>query len=84
MDRAREILPNVEYEPTAYTAMDGANVAVIATEWPEFSALDLEKVQTLLKQPVLIDLRNLYRSQDVTAAGLAYISIGRPRESPTT
>ena len=82
MDRARELLPNVEYEPTAYAAMDGANVAVIATEWPEFSTLDLEKVRALLEQPVLIDLRNLYRSEDVIAAGIEYISIGRPRVMP--
>jgi UDPglucose 6-dehydrogenase len=82
MDRAREILPNVEYEPTAYAAMDGADVAVIATEWPEFSTLDLEKVRTLLGQPTLIDLRNLYGAEDVTAAGIEYISIGRPREFP--
>ena len=82
MDRAREILPNVEYESTAYAAMDGADVAVIATEWPEFSTLDLEKVRTLLEQPILIDLRNLYRSEDVTAAGIEYISVGRPREFP--
>ena len=84
MDRARAILPSVDYEGTAYAAMDGADIAVIATEWPEFSTLDLVKVRSLLKQPVLIDFRNLYRSDDVTAAGLEYISIGRPRGIPQT
>jgi UDPglucose 6-dehydrogenase len=62
--------------------MNGADAAVIATEWPEFSTLDLDEVRTLLRQPVLIDLRNLYRADDVAAAGVEYTSIGRPRVFP--
>jgi UDPglucose 6-dehydrogenase len=82
MERARQILPRAEYATSASDAMDGADAAVIATEWPEFSTLDLDEVRTLLRQPVLIDLRNLYRADDVAAAGVEYISIGRPRVFP--
>jgi UDPglucose 6-dehydrogenase len=82
MERARQILPRADYATSPYEAMDGADVAVIATEWQEFSTLNLVRVRTLLRQPVLIDLRNLYRSEDVAAAGVEYISIGRPRVFP--
>lgn len=50
---------------------------MIATEWDEFRALDLARVKALLKRPILIDLRNIYRPQDVTQRGFAYVGVGR-------
>lgn len=62
----------------AYDALDGADCAVIATEWNEFRNLDLDEVKKRLKTPLLIDLRNLYPRHYVQKFGLKYVSIGRP------
>ena len=62
----------------AYEAIDGADAVVIITEWNEFRALDLERVRSLLKTPLMIDLRNIYRPQQMAEAGFRYISVGRP------
>jgi UDPglucose 6-dehydrogenase len=62
----------------AYEAMKNADALVILTEWNEFMRLDLAKVKKLLKTPLIIDLRNIYRREEMQKAGLKYISIGRP------
>jgi UDPglucose 6-dehydrogenase len=51
---------------------------VILTEWNEFRALDLKAAKRLLKQPLMVDLRNIYRPEEMRKAGFSYISIGRP------
>ena len=56
----------------------GADVVVILTEWDQFRALDLDRIKLLLKQPVMVDLRNVYRPEDMKARGFRYSSIGRP------
>jgi UDPglucose 6-dehydrogenase len=58
--------------------MTGADALVIITEWNEFRALDLGRMKSLLKQPVLVDLRNIYNAEEMAAAGFVYYSIGRP------
>jgi crotonobetainyl-CoA:carnitine CoA-transferase CaiB-like acyl-CoA transferase len=58
--------------------MEGADALVLMTEWNEFRALDLARVRQLLATPLVIDLRNIYRPAEMTAAGLSYVSIGRP------
>jgi UDPglucose 6-dehydrogenase len=58
--------------------MEGADALVIATEWDEFRALDLARVKSLLKRPVLVDLRNIYRPQDMVRWGFLYVGVGRP------
>jgi UDPglucose 6-dehydrogenase len=50
---------------------------VIVTEWDAFRALDLERVKSLLKAPVIVDLRNVYRPADVRKRGFTYVSVGR-------
>jgi UDPglucose 6-dehydrogenase len=77
MRAARGVLANVAYAEHAYACMEGADALVIATEWDEFRALDLGRVKSLLKRPVLVDLRNIYRPQDMAANGLTYICVGR-------
>ena len=55
----------------------GLAVAIV-TEWNQFRALDLPRLKTLLKAPVLVDLRNIYRPDEVTRHGFVYSSVGRP------
>lgn len=78
MERARQALPAIEYAADAWSAIEGADALVIATEWPEFATLDLVRVRENLASPVVIDLRNLFDPTEVAAAGLRYESIGRP------
>ena len=78
MDEARKLLTGVDWRENAYATMDGADALVIVTEWNEFRALDLGRIRASLKSPVLVDLRNIYRRDEVVAAGLSYTSVGRP------
>ncbi len=64
-----------------YDALAGADAAVIMTEWNQFRALDLDRIKLLLKQPVMVDLRNVYRPEDMRARGFRYFSIGRPLDA---
>jgi UDPglucose 6-dehydrogenase len=82
MEEARKVLAGVDYHDSAYNCLDGADVAVIVTEWDEFRALDLERVKALLKQPVIVDLRNIYRLDDMARHGFRYESIGREGTTP--
>jgi len=75
---ARKLLPELVCCPDAYAAIAGAEALVLLTEWNEFRALDLARVGRLLKQPLVVDLRNIYRPDEMEAAGLSYVSIGRP------
>ncbi|MFN4114042.1 MAG: UDP-glucose dehydrogenase family protein [Sphingomonadaceae bacterium] len=77
MEQARPLLPDVTMCDSPYAAIDGADVVAIVTEWDAFRALDLARVKALARHPVLVDLRNIYRPDDVRAAGFAYSSIGR-------
>lgn len=77
MVQARSVLNDVTYFDDAFSAMDRADALVIATEWDEFRALDLRRVRTLLREPVLVDLRNIYPRAAAEQAGLAYTAIGR-------
>ncbi len=77
MELARSLMPEVTMADGAYTAIEGADAVAIVTEWDAFRALDLARVKQLAKAPVLVDLRNIYRPEDVRAAGFTYASIGR-------
>ena len=61
----------------AYACMEGADALVIVTEWDEFRALDLARVKSLLARPILVDLRNIYRPEDMASRGFTYVGIGR-------
>ncbi|ACI99096.1 UDP-glucose dehydrogenase family protein [Rhodospirillum centenum] len=78
MHEAARMLPDVTWCPDAYAALDGADCAVIITEWNEFRALDLRRVREVMKAPVMVDLRNVYTAEDMEMAGFDYHSIGRP------
>tara|TARA_A100001391_G_scaffold99255_4_gene65914 strand:+ start:17457 stop:18746 length:1290 start_codon:yes stop_codon:yes gene_type:complete len=76
-EQARMVLQNVEYCASPYEAVEGADALSIVTEWDEFRALDLRRVLTMLKQPVLVDLRNIYDRDQVEGLGYQYVGIGR-------
>ncbi|HYC67038.1 UDP-glucose/GDP-mannose dehydrogenase family protein [Brevundimonas sp.] len=77
MAEAAHLLPGVVFKDGPYDAVEGADVVVILTEWDQFRALDLNRVKRLLRQPVMVDLRNVYRPEDMRARGFRYASIGR-------
>jgi UDPglucose 6-dehydrogenase len=82
MAEGRAVLDGVAWCESAYGAMDGADAVVILTEWNEFRALDLERVKTLLKSPLIVDLRNIYNPADMAARGFYYVSVGRAATRP--
>ena len=83
MKEARKLMPELTYSGDAYAAMDGADALVLITEWNEFRGLDLRRVKSLLRRPLVIDLRNIYKPEEMTEAGLVYHSIGRPPTNQT-
>ncbi|MGL5448667.1 MAG: UDP-glucose dehydrogenase family protein [Rhabdaerophilum sp.] len=78
MEQAKPLLPGVTFAPNAYTAADDADALVIVTEWDQFRALDLGRIKDSLRAPVLVDLRNIYRPDEMKARGFDYHSVGRP------
>ena len=77
MHEAAKLLDGVTFKDGPYDAVEGADAVVILTEWDQFRALDLDRVKLLLRQPVMVDLRNVYRPDDMRARGFRYSSIGR-------
>jgi UDPglucose 6-dehydrogenase len=78
MRNAARELPEITLCKGAYETCEGADALVIVTEWNQFRLLDLERVRALLRQPVLIDLRNVYDPDAMRRAGFRYASVGRP------
>ena len=77
MEQARGMLKDVDYAPHAYDCVEGADALVIVTEWDAFRALDLGRVKRLLKEPIVVDLRNIYRAEDLRKRGFTYVGVGR-------
>jgi UDPglucose 6-dehydrogenase len=77
MEEAREMLEGVNWCEGAYEALESADVVAIVTEWNEFRALDLDRMKATMKSPVMVDLRNIYNPDEMTAAGFEYYCIGR-------
>jgi UDPglucose 6-dehydrogenase len=76
--RAGDLLPTVEMRGSALEAVEGADAAVLVTEWPEFAELDWSEVASRMANPLLIDGRNFIDPAAVRAGGLIYEGIGRP------
>jgi UDPglucose 6-dehydrogenase len=76
-DRAQELIAGAEMCESALDALEGADAAVIVTEWPEFSDLDLDQVKKRMRKPLIVDGRNMLVADDVRAAGFVYEGIGR-------
>ena len=83
MGRAREVLTTgVEFVENAYDAAAGADGLLILTEWEEFAALDLKRLNSKLRYPIVIDGRNLYDPETMAAHGFTYYSVGRAAALP--
>ena len=78
MEQAKPLLPEVSYCDSVYDAAEGADAIVIATEWEQFRALDLERLRHAMAQPLIVDLRNVYRADQMRRANFRYVAIGRP------
>jgi len=81
MDEAKTMMKDISWCDGAYETMDDADVLVIITEWNEFRGLDFERVRSLMKAPILVDLRNIYNPKDMSAIGFEYTCIGRTAAS---
>jgi UDPglucose 6-dehydrogenase len=77
-----ELGDSIAYAPDAYTAVDGRDALVIATEWPEFASADLGRVKNLLRRPAIFDGRNLWDPERLEALGFHYYSVGRRTTVP--
>jgi len=78
MHEAEKLLPGAVFCKDAYDAMTGADAVAILTEWNQFRNLDIKRMKTLLKSPIMVDMRNIYSPADMAAAGFKYTCIGRP------
>jgi UDPglucose 6-dehydrogenase len=78
MEQARPLMPGVELFDSPYDAAAGADAVVLVTEWDVLRALDLRRLAATMAAPVLVDLRNVYPPEEVTAAGLRWHGVGRP------
>ena len=79
MEEAKHMLDGIEWCTGAYDTMPDADALAIITEWNEFRALDLGRVKELMKAPVMIDLRNIYKPDDMAEAGFDYTCIGKAK-----
>jgi UDPglucose 6-dehydrogenase len=77
LEHAEKELPGVKLMDNAYSAVEGAHCMVIFTEWNEFKEMDLARVKTLMKTPLIVDGRNIYDPQKVKAMGFTYRGVGR-------
>ncbi|MGA0607793.1 UDP-glucose dehydrogenase family protein [Phenylobacterium sp. VNQ135] len=78
LSEAKHMLSDVDFREDPYAVAAGADALVIITEWDQFRALDLDRIKLLMRKPVLIDLRNIYKPDDMKARGFEYDSVGRP------
>ena len=76
--RARELLPNVEFAGSAEDVLDGADAAILVTDWPEFRELDWASLASRMATPLVVDGRNFFDPVALREAGITYEGIGRP------
>jgi UDPglucose 6-dehydrogenase len=82
MGEARKLLPEVRLAADPYACVEGADAMVLLTEWDQFRALDLDRIKPALRKPIVVDLRNVYKPEEMAARGFTYVSIGRPEWKP--
>jgi UDPglucose 6-dehydrogenase len=80
MEQAKSVLANVVFCKDAYACAEGASALVIVTEWEQFRALDFARLKQAMERPVLVDLRNVYRPEEVARHGFAYEGVGRAKK----
>jgi UDPglucose 6-dehydrogenase len=78
MDEARTLLSGISFAKTAYDAATGADALVVITEWHEFRGLDPRRIKAMMRQPRIIDLRNIFDPEEMRGFGFLYECVGRP------
>ena len=78
IENARALLGEVTYCEDAYACAEGADALVIVTEWEQFRALDLPRLKQIMARPVVVDLRNIYRRDEMVRHGFTYVAVGQP------
>jgi len=79
MEQAKQMMDNVTFCNDAYSCAEGASALVIVTEWEQFRALDFDRLKQVMQRPVLVDLRNIYRPEEIARHGFEYESVGRAK-----
>jgi len=82
LEEGSKLLPKITPCADPYEAAKGSDALVILTEWNQFRNLEFDRLKTLLRQPLLIDLRNVYEPERVVGMGFRYVSVGRPAQEP--
>ena len=77
MESARRVLSAVEYCEDEYEAASGSDALVVVTEWNQFRRLDIDRLKEAMREPNIIDLRNIYEPETIRAAGFKYLGMGR-------
>ena len=80
MEQAKLEMPDVTYCDSPYSCAAKADALVIVTEWEQFRALDMSRLKMEMARPVIVDLRNVYRPDEMAEHGFTYASVGRPAE----
>jgi UDPglucose 6-dehydrogenase len=83
LEDACRTLPQLQPCRDVYHAAEGADALIIMTEWNQFRNLDFERLKSVMRRPILLDLRNIYDPPRAAAAGFRHISVGRSPEGPT-
>jgi UDPglucose 6-dehydrogenase len=78
MKEAARMLPGAVFASTAYEVASGADVLVVITEWPEFRGLDPRRLKEAMRQPRIVDLRNIFNPDEMRGLGFTYEGVGRP------
>ncbi len=78
MEEARRLLPGVTFAKTAYDAATGTDALVVITEWHEFRGLDPRRIKEVMRQPRIVDLRNIFNPEEMRGLGFLYEGVGRP------
>jgi UDPglucose 6-dehydrogenase len=79
MDEAAKLLPRVVYARTAYDAAKDADALVVITEWHEFRGLDPRRIKEAMRNPRIVDLRNIFDPAEMRGLGFTYEGVGRPQ-----
>ncbi|AJD52530.1 MULTISPECIES: UDP-glucose dehydrogenase family protein [Thalassospira] len=77
MTEAKKLLEDIIYCDTAFDTLEGADAMVVLTEWNEFRGMDLDRIKSALKHPIVVDLRNVYDPGEMAEQGFSYSCIGR-------
>ncbi len=77
MGEAAHLLPGVDFKAGAYEALEGADALLLLTEWDQFRALDLDRVRASMRRPIVVDLRNVYKPEDMARHGFSHHGVGR-------